>query len=203
MKSYLLSNRNSTSLVYRILFFVFIWLSSSVTYGYNQISHEKIKSDLIGQIIYEPSSNGYFPKSWRWELEPGEILDIQILAQETDYYHQYITLLVALNRGSIRINAEMEITYTTSGVLKSSIVKSISIPKQRDYSQYVSLKIDDTFLPMLVLYNNCNTTLFVGGEYQLTSGESYKFGCIVEPLSSETIVMGSIDTYSIHFAYLK
>lgn len=168
--------------------------------------NEDIAADLIGEVIYEPSSNGYFPEDWRWKIEQGEVLGVEVKERKSDEYgNEKILVLAHLHRGATKIDAQMVLNYSPNGYakeLKSSKVKKIIIPKQQDYSQYVRLKKDYDFFPSLVLYNKSDMTLFVGGDY--SSGEERKlFAGVFEPHSSKTVAIGNIDSYHIHFAYLK
>lgn len=169
-------------------------------------NNDDIAADLIGVVIYEPSSNGYFPKDWRWKIEWGEVLGVEVLKRKNDEYgNEKIFVLAHLHRGHTKIDAKMVLKYTSNGYskeLKSSKVKEIIIPQQQDYSQYVRLKKDYDFFPSLVLHNKSDMTLFVGGDY--LSGEERKlFAGVFEPHSSKTVAIGNIDSYHIHFAYLK
>lgn len=76
------------------------------------------------------------------------------------------------------------------------------MPSQTDYSQYVRLEMDYDFMPTLVLHNNSNMTLFVGGDWS-ANAEPERFGCIIDPQSSASIAIGLINSYHIHFAYRK
>lgn len=175
-------------------------LASTTSVG-NNIPNS-IEKDLVGQTIYEPSSNGYFPKDWRWTLKEGEVLNVSVL--ECKQYSNVLNLnvLAHLHRGKVNVDAEIEMRYGKANGLQSITVKKIIIPSQTDYSQYAKLKMDYDFFPTLRLYNNSDMTLFIGGDY--SSGTEYKkFSGVVEPHSSKPVAMGSIDSYHIHFAYEK
>lgn len=176
-----------------------------ITIGPNT-TYPNIINDLIGQIIYDPSENGYFSKEWRWKIENGEVLDVQILGTEYDHAnYENISILAHLHRGSIRIDANMILQYARRGnrqILQSSRVTKLIIPKQKDYSQYIELKMDYDLLPALMLYNNSDMTLFVGLDY--SNGEDTNiYGNIVEAHSSQMVAFGNIQSYHIHFAYKK
>ena len=170
-------------------------------YSYN----EKLADDLVGQKIYDPSENGYFPQEWRWTLESGEVLGVDVLNRETTLDESHIRILAHLHRGYTQIDADILMHYVRYGsdfLLQSTTVNRIIIPNQTNYAQYVSLKMDYDFFPTLTLYNNSNMTLFVGGDY--SSGDKQeRFGCIVGPNSSESVAIGAIQSYHLHFAYRK
>lgn len=175
-------------------------LASTTSVG-NNIPNS-IEKDLVGQTIYEPSSNGYFPKDWRWTLKEGEVLNVSVLERKQYSNGFALNVLAHLHRGEVKVDAEIEMQYGNANRLQSITVKKIIIPPQTDYSQYVKLEMDYDFFPTLRLYNNSNITLFIGGDY--SSGTEYKkFGGVVEPHSSKPVALGSIDSYNIHFAYKK
>ena len=165
----------------------------------------RIAQDLIGQVIYEPSGNGYFPEEWRWKIEKGEVLGVEILNTKVASNYSDISVLAHLKRGSMKVDAGMVLTYENksyTSVLRSSRVTKLQIPQQTDYSDYVNLTMDYDFLPSLIAYNNSSVTLFVGGDYFDGNGKNY-FGTIIEPNSKSTIAIGAIKSYHIHFAYKK
>ena len=179
----------------------------------NSANNQELANDLIGQIIYDPSANGYFPKEWRWTIQQGEVLGVDKLSTNFSIRRIYgieeetmnITVLAHLQRDAMKIDAELILHYVKNGdgyILKSSTVKKLIIPSQTDYSQYVKLEMDYDFLPVLKLYNNSNMTLFVGGDWLSNSGPE-RFGCILAPNASQTIAIGNITSYHIHFAYRK
>ena len=178
-----------------------------------EANNQELANDLIGQIIYDPSDNGYFTKEWRWTIQQGEVLGVDKLSTNFSIRRIYgieeeamnITVLAHLQRDAIKIDAELILHYVKNGdgyILKSSTVTKLIIPSQTDYSQYVRLEMDYDFLPALKLYNNSNMTLFVGGDWLSNSGPE-RFGCILAPNASQTIAIGNITSYHIHFAYRK
>lgn len=170
----------------------------------NYLDNSNYAKDLVGQIVYEPSDNGYFPQEWRWKIEDGEVLSVQEINRL--YGNDEIIVLAHLHRGETRIDAEMVLKYSTAGrdrkIMSSKVLKLI-IPTQPDFSQYIKLRMDYDFLPSLVLYNKSDMTLFVGGDYSFNEGKMTKFAGVFEPNSSKTIAIGGIDSYHIHFAYRK
>ena len=179
----------------------------------NPYKEVELADDLIGQIIYDPSDNGYFTKEWRWTIQQGEVLGVDKLSTNFSIRRingieeeaMNITVLAHLQRDAIKIDAELILHYVKNGdgyILNSSTVTKLIIPSQTDYSQYVKLEMDYDFLPQLKLYNNSNMTLFVGGDWLSNSGPE-RFGCILAPNASKTIAIGNITSYHIHFAYRK
>ena len=178
-----------------------------------EANNQELADDLIGQIIYDPSDNGYFTKEWRWTIQQGEVLGVDKLSTNFSIRRingieeeaMNITVLAHLQRDAIKIDAELILHYVKNGdgyILNSSTVTKLIIPSQTDYSQYVKLEMDYDFLPQLKLYNNSNMTLFVGGDWLSNSGPE-RFGCILAPNASKTIAIGNITSYHIHFAYRK
>lgn len=161
-----------------------------------------LSEDIIGQVITAPSEDGYFPAEWEWKIERGEVYEARELSKRTDPSgYEIITVLAHLHRGEVKIDAEMILKYSQNGLV-SSRVTELTIPQQTDYSQYVELEMDYDFLPALVVYNRSNMTLFVGGDYS-SENETSLFSAVVEPHSSATVVIGSIQCYHVHFAYEK
>ena len=169
-------------------------------------NHEiELADDLIGQIIYDPSENSYFPEDWSWTLQQGEVLGVDVLAHDVLQDSQNIRVLTHLHRDAIKIDAELTMHYVKSGngyILQSTTVNKFTLLPQTDYSQHVTLEMDYTFMPLLMLHNNSDMTLLVGGEWSSKSN-SKRFITFVEPNSSETIAMGAFTSYNIHFAYRK
>ena len=171
------------------------------------IINVNLAADLVGQVVYEPSAYGYFPKEWRWRIEKGEVIAVTELEHtKINASNVNVTVLANLQRGKMKVDVEMELYYILTGgmwVISSSMVKHIFIPQQADYSRYITLKMDYDFIPTLVAYNKSNLTLFVAGDY--TSGGVTKcFSTIVNPHSYSNIAMlGAITNYHVHFAYQK
>ncbi len=177
-----------------------------VEYEYdNNNTKQDLVGDLAGQVIYEPSDNGYFPKSWSWKIRREEVLSVDVLARDAFLDNLNIRVLAHLHRDALKIDAELIMHYVKNGngyILHSSTVTKLIVPSQTDYSQYVRLEMDYDFMPTLVLHNNSNMTLFVGGDWS-ANAEPKRFGCIIEPNSSVSIAIGLINSYHIHFAYRK
>lgn len=181
---------------------------TDVEYKYdnnNNSVKQDLADDLVGQIIYEPSENGYFPQKWRWTIGQGEVLGVEVLARDVFLDNLNIRVLAHLHRDAIKIDTELIMHYVKNEIeyiLQSTTVTKLIIPSQTDYSQYVRLEMDYDFIPTLMLYNNSDMTLFVGGDWS-SNAEPKRFVSIVEPNSSESIAIGNIRSYHIHFAYRK
>lgn len=182
--------------------------SNNIDVGYeynNNYTKQDFAGDLAGLVIYEPSDNGYFPKSWSWKIKRSEVLSVDVLARDTFLDNLNIRVLAHLHRDALKIDAELIMHYVKNGngyILHSSTVTKLIVPSQTDYSQYVRLEMDYDFMPTLVLHNNSNMTLFVGGDWS-ANAEPERFGCIIDPQSSASIAIGLINSYHIHFAYRK
>ena len=171
----------------------------------NPYKEVELADDLIGQIIYDPSENSYFPEDWSWTIGPGEVLSVDELSRDLFQDSLNIRVLVHLHKDAIKIDAELIMHYVKNRngyTLQSTTVNKFTLLSQTDYSQHVTLEMDYTFMPLLMLYNNSDMTLLVGGEWSSKSN-SKRFITFVEPHSSETIAMGAFTSYNIHFAYRK
>ena len=168
--------------------------------------NSNFKSDLIGQIVRDPSEDGYFPEEWSWQIKEDEVLSVSELSRRsaTDG-NTYVNVLAHLHRGELKVDVEMELVYqqiSNGGKLLYSSTKALTIPSQPDYSNYIEMKMEYDFFPTLVAYNNSDYTLFVAGDYTVNSTE--RFATIIEPHSSANIMMmGDAKSYHIHFAYRK
>jgi hypothetical protein len=171
----------------------------------NPYKEVELADDLIGQIIYDPSENSYFPEDWSWTIGPGEVLSVDELSRDLFQDSVNIRVLVHLHKDAIKIDSELIMHYVKNRngyTLQSTTVNKFTLLPQTDYSQHVTLEMDYTFMPLLMLYNNSDMTLLVGGEWSSKSN-SKRFITFVEPHSSETIAMGTFTSYNIHFAYRK
>jgi hypothetical protein len=171
----------------------------------NPYKEVELADDLIGQIIYDPSENSYFPEDWSWTIGPGEVLSVDELSRDLFQDSVNIRVLVHLHKDAIKIDSELIMHYVKNRngyTLQSTTVNKFTLLPQTDYSQHVTLEMDYTFMPLLMLYNNSDLTLLVGGEWS-TKSNSKRFITFVEPNSSETITMNAVTSYNIHFAYRK
>lgn len=167
---------------------------------------QTIARDLVGQVVSDPPQT-YFPEEWRWKLERGEVLSVDIKKAQKNSQKYAAIIIAHLKRGQLLINAKMHVRYHYNGkkwVLTDTSVKVLNIPKQKDYSQYVSLRMDYDFLPSLMLKNSCDRNLFVRVEVLDNDGE-YKYNSvIVEPYKEEPVCMlCSPQSYRVIYAYQK
>ena len=166
---------------------------------------QTIARDLVGQVITDPPQT-YFPEEWQWPLKRGEVLSVDIKEAKNNS-KKYAAIIVAhLKRGRLLINAKMHVRYHYNGkkwVLTMAQVKKLSVPKQKDYSQYVSLRMDYDFLPTFVLKNKCDKRLFVHLVYTDDNGNTERFTAIMEPYKDAPVFIGpSPSSYRVLFAYL-
>lgn len=176
------------------------------TYAQNKQSFaQTIARDLVGQVITDPPQT-YFPEEWRWQLQRGEVLSVDVKEAKNNS-KKYAAIIVAhLKRGHLLINAKMHIKYHYNGkkwILTMAQVKFLNIPKQKDYSQYVSLHMDYDFLPTLVLKNKCDRNLFVRVELLDNDDELKYMSVIVEPYKEASVCIGAPQNYRVIYAYQK
>ena len=190
-----------------ICLFIVVFLGASITtYAQNkQAFAPTIARDLVGQVISDPPQT-YFPEEWRWTLERGEVLSVDI-KQAKKNSKKYAAIIIAhLKRGHLRINAKMYVRYHYDGkrwMLTDTQVKVLNIPRQKDYSQYVSLAMDYDFLPTLMLKNKCDRNLFVRVELLDNDGERKFMSVIAEPYKDTSVCIGTPNSYRVIYAYQK
>ena len=193
----------------KIFVFLFMLCLVGVRYAaYAQKSNgfsQTIARDLVGQVITDPPQT-YFPEEWSWTLRQGEVLSVDI-KQAKKNSKKYAAIIIAhLKRGHLLVNAKMHVRYHYNGkkwVLTSTEVKILNIPRQKDYSQYVSLRMDYDFLPTLMLKNNCDRGLFVRVELLDADGERKFMSVIVEPYKEASVGIGAPQEYRVVYAYHK
>lgn len=193
----------------KYLFFIMggiLLLIASNTYAQKSRGFaQTIAHDLVGQVISDPPKT-YFPEEWRWKLERGEVLSVDVKKAQKNNQKYAAIIIAHLKRGHLLINAKMHVRYHHDGkkwVLTDTSVKVLNIPKQKDYSQYVSLYMDYDFLPTLMLKNSCDRNLFVRVELIDNEGEITYQSHIVEPYNETSVCMGVLSNYRIVYAYQK
>ena len=165
---------------------------------------QKIARDLIGQVVTDPPQT-YFPEEWKWTLEKGEIESVDIKKTKKDSKNYNAAIIAHLKRGLLKIDAKIFVKYQYDGkkwVLTKTEMKSLTIPKQKDYSHQVELYMDYDFLPALMLKNKGDKTLFVRVE-AVSNGEKEYFSTIVEPYKETMVAMGAVQSYKVLYAYKK
>jgi len=165
---------------------------------------QKIARDLVGQVVTDPPQT-YFPEEWKWTLDKGEIESVDIKKTKKDSKNYNAAIIAHLKRGLLKIDAKIFVKYQYDGkkwVLTKTEMKSLTIPKQKDYSHQVELFMDYDFLPALMLKNNGDKTLFVRVE-AVSNGEKEYFSTIVEPYKETMVAMGAVQSYKVLYAYKK
>ena len=94
-------------------------LVSCPTSNYQQT---ELSKDLIGQIIYDPKEESYFPQNWRWEIEEGEVIGVQELNSITDNNGNKIEI-----RTETLPNGAQKVTKITKDRNGNIIGQSVSI----------------------------------------------------------------------------
>lgn len=183
---------------------LFIALVHSDTYAQtNDFFARTIARDLVGKVITDPSQN-YFTEDWI--LNRGEVLSVDI-KQARNNGKKYAAIIIAhLKRGHLRVNAKMHVRYHYNGkrwVLTSTQVKLLNIPKQKDYSQYVTLREDYDFMPTLILKNKCDKRLFVRVELLDNDGKLKYMSVLAEPYKDTCVCVIVPRNYRIVYAYQK
>lgn len=170
------------------------------------LSRERVKQDLIGTVIKDPSPQSYFPSGWSWTLKEHEITNINFNQGGAMIANDCTTIKATLFllRRQMKVNVDVVLKYKQiNDVLKYDglTVQKIYFPSQQDYSSYVKIYMDYDFMPSLVVKNTSNMTLFVAGSYT-SKGETTRFSAELEAHESKTLGIGPTpDSYNVHFAY--
>ncbi len=169
------------------------------------LSTINIPEDIIGQVIHDPSENGYFPPEWTWTIKQGEVLGATEMHRSSVANDSaQVMAVVHLHKGELKVDVEMVLHYEI-GLLGAELnnvqVHAITIPQQTNYASLVRLKPNADFIPGLMLENHSDYWLFVGGHIDLDEGVK-RFMQVVEPHSEEYMtILGVPDNYHIEFAY--
>lgn len=171
---------------------------------------DRIQDDLIGRRISE-QPNGYHHKNWYWEIESGEIRDLEIrnkiqTQNECLYELRFIVQDVAKQGSShemfvnityiLRDNKYWDVEFVES--------KQVNIVKTGKYNNCITSQRkghNGEYYVEFVNYSDID--LVVGGavSYQY-SNETRHFNSIVKANSTSSvggIFLGSIEDYTIHF----
>lgn len=191
-------------------------LTTSQTLGIEQHSNptlysltkERIKQDLVGTVIQDPSPQSYFPSNWSWTLKEYEITHININQGGALIANDCTTIkaTIFLLRRQMKVNVDVVLKYKLiNDELRYDglTVEKIYFPSQQDYSSYVRIYMDYGFMPCLIVKNTSDMTLFVAGSYT-SKGETTRFSAELEPYESKTLGYGPTpDSYGVHFAYME
>lgn len=183
-----------------IIGIAFLWLASSMTvYSYTpnlpagQNQHvggvafpsvSVIQSDLIGRKLSEGTENGYFGSNWTYTIEPGEISGLKIFSRNNsnDYCSMVVTMILKKHSSPVRYKAVVQVDYSlVKKRWKLTLVKSkgIRVIKTNRYFDCITVDID--LMNRLVVKNNIDSPLLVGGVYLVGySNEWKKFSVVVK-----------------------
>ena len=166
------------------------------------LSNKIICYDLVGHTLSEGTENGYYPQSWRWKIEEGEITDFRILdVLEDTPTHYTFDAKIRLSSKTRSYDAKVTVYYILNAQRRWEIemVKSrqMSIVKTHRYDDCIKSYINRELAgPYLYLENNCEITLEVGGQY-FTGDQWVRFAKTVDPHS--TLGMGFFSDFSIEY----
>lgn len=203
---------------------------SRQTSGYQQT---ELSKDLIGQIIYDPNEESYFPKNWRLQIEEGDVIGVEELNSITDNDgNKRINALAHLQIGNLKIDAEIAMNYTlnTNDELISDITNNngrytktliIGGEDSNKKTKKASIQVNKVIIPQQTDYSQfveikMNYDLLPAlqidnnSNHNLFVGGDYEsenkvslWAAIVEAHSSKLIGIGTPKSYRVHFAYEK
>lgn len=128
-------------------------LTTSQTLGVEQqsnpkrsyLSRERVKQDVVGTVIKDPSPNSYFPKDWTWTLKRNEIVGVTIKNEAKPSSNQSnATVTIHLKRHQLSVDVDAIIRYRQAGggwKYDGLTVQRITFPPQQDYSSNVNIYI--------------------------------------------------------------
>ena len=162
----------------------------------------RIASDLIGRQLTEGKENGYYPKSWTWKIEEGEISNLKILSVEestSTYYRVVISMRLSGATRSFDCKAEVSYKQDDSSGWQIEMVKSLGmdIVKTHHYDECIEITFDAGFQIYSIedgpdytmnIYNKSDVSLEVAGKYRSYYDNCWtKFCTVVPPNSTKPI----------------
>lgn len=143
-----------------------------------------IQSDLIGRKLSEGTKNGYFGSDWTLTIEPGEISDLKISSRNDseDYCSMVVTMILKKHSSPVKYKAMVQVDYSlVKNRWQLTLVKSkgIRVIKTNRYLDCITVDTDP--IDRLVVKNNIDSPLLVGGVYLVSySNEWKKFSVVVK-----------------------
>lgn len=155
----------------------------------------QISSDLIGHSLAEGKEDGYYPNSWLWKIEDGEVSNLRILSVEENsdsYYRVVISMRLSSNTRAFDCKAVVAYKLDNTQGWQIEMVKSrgMDIVKTHRYDDCVSIKLLPAFFfqEELHVINECDVSLEVGGRYLSSHSNGWeKFCVVVSPNSMESL----------------
>lgn len=194
------------SIVFFLLFVLYMATMPVAVFAQKKGFEQTVARDLVGQVVTDPQTK-YFPEEWKWQLQQGEVLSVEILKAKNNAKWYVANINAHLKRRNLKIDARMFVKYHFDGkkwLLVETRMKSLSFPKQKDFSQYIKLYMDYDFMPAFVAKNTSDKTLFVHVAVLNSKGETEYFNTIIDPYKESTLYIGPApEKYKIVFAYMK
>lgn len=165
----------------------------------------QIQKDLVGHQLNEgfDEDKCWFPRSWRWKIQEGEIKNFQIeevLCDNAEEYTFVVSMRLEGEYNSFDARAKVSYRLPEAEDWKLDYVNSLgmTIVKTHRYDNMVTLKISDGWLiQSLLIYNNSELDLWVGVEV-VESGSRERHSVRVGPGSQQSIGY-SVSSYSLAF----
>ncbi len=171
-------------------------------------SAEKMKTDLVGRN-WQDTEDGYFGTKPK-EIEDGYIQSVEILSDsaKSNEYNANILFMLQENPGAVvlKINADIRYLLGPDGddwKVDYLAVNSVDVVRTGKYEKYITSQIRREFESELVIKNNLDARLIVGGRFLMQNDPKWhNFSVILEPNGSKTIgglFFGNVEDYEIHF----
>ena len=155
----------------------------------------QIALDLVGHSLTEGKDNGYYPSSWSWMIEEGQVSNVKILSVEEDnntYYRVVISMRVSSNTRAFDCKAIVAYKLDDINGWQMDMVKSrgMNIVKTHRYDDCITIGLRPSFAFAETLHaiNNCDVSLEVGGSYLCSYDHRWtRFSIVVPPNSEKEI----------------
>ena len=155
----------------------------------------QIALDLVGHSLTEGKENGYYPSSWNWKIEEGQVSNVKILSVEEDnstYYRVVVSMRLSSNTRAFDCKAIVAYKLDDINGWQIDMIKSrgMDIVKTHRYDDCITIGLRPSFAFAETLHaiNNCDVSLEVGGSYLCSYDHRWtRFSIVVPPNSEKEI----------------
>lgn len=152
----------------------------------------QIAMDLVGHSLTEGKENGYYPSSWSWMIEEGQVSNVKILSVEEDnssFYRVVVSMRLSSNTRAFDCKAVIAYKLDNVNGWQIDMVKSrgMDIVKTHRYDDCISIGFRSSFAFTQTLHaiNSCDVSLEIGGSYLCSYDNKWTRFCIVVSPNSE------------------
>ena len=161
---------------------------------------ERVAADLIGHSMGEGKENGYYPKSWLWIIEDGEISDLKILSVEersASYYRIIVSMRLSSRTRAFDCKAAISYRFDDSNGWQIELIQSLGmdIVKTHRYDNCINIRFTHDAVVYVAsdpydvhIFNQCDIPLEVGGSYLCAYDNNWQNFCIIVPANSSKTI---------------